>query len=364
MTRFAKSRQIYYVEEPIDSQSSMQSAVYHPQTNITVITPYMKWDNWTSMCKQYYGLLENSIPKSSLESAFFWIYSPYFVGVLDYFNPKMIIYDCMDELANFKYASPNLRKYEKELMAKSDIVFTGGKSLYESKKDLHRNIFCFPSAIDIKHFEKSFSKKTSIPEDIAGIKKPIVGFYGVIDERLDLDLIAKVAKQLSSVSFVFMGPIAKINPDALPKNPNIFYLGKKEYAFLPNYLKGIDITFMPFELNDATKYISPTKTLEFMAAHKPIISTPIYDVVREFSNVVQIVHTPEEMIQAINAYLHESDHQRKKRIQLQKKIVKMRTWDDTVRHMNQIMVDTFQKKSFLAHNASINSRGTSLPVAL
>jgi UDP-galactopyranose mutase len=190
----------------------------------------------------------------------------------------------MDELSNFKFAPPTLRQTEVALLARADAVFTGGMSLYEAKKDQHDNIRAFPSSVDMHHFHAARANITA-PADQTEIPRPRLGYCGVIDERLDLDLIRSVAAARPELSFVFLGPIAKISPEDLPKAPNIHYLGRKAYSDLPAYLAGWDVALMPFALNEATRFISPTKTPEYLAAGRPVVSTHIADVARGYSEV-------------------------------------------------------------------------------
>lgn len=230
-----------------------------------------------------------------------WFYSASFSSILHSRKFGTVIYDCMDELSLFKGAPQSLIDQEKFLLNNADIVFTGGKSLFESKRKLHSNVFCFPSSVDEKHFAQALNG-VAIPNDISNIPHPIVGYFGVIDERIDLDLIRRAAERLPEISFVMIGPLAKIEEHDLPQLPNIYYLGMKSYNELPSYLKAFDMAMMPFALNDATKYISPTKTLEYMAARKPIISTRIKDVERDYSHCVRIVDDAKDFCEAILSF--------------------------------------------------------------
>jgi len=263
-----------------------------------------------------------------------WFYSASFCPLLESFNFDTVVYDCMDELSLFKGAPEQLINQEKYLMSNADIIFTGGKSLYESKKQFHNNVYCFPSSVDESHFAKALNG-IAIADDIANIPSPVVGYYGVIDERIDLELLRDTARELPTVSFVMIGPLAKIHDSDLPKESNIHYLGMKSYEELPHYLKAFDIAMMPFALNDATKYISPTKTLEYMAAAKPIISTKIMDVVRDYSDCVSLVETEEEFSNAITSISSDLD-----RLAMQSsysKILQRTSWDSTVNKMKTII---------------------------
>lgn len=228
-----------------------------------------------------------------------WFYSAAFVSVLNTFDFETVVYDCMDELTLFKGASPELLAQENHLLSAADIVYTGGKSLYESKKEKHHHVFCFPSSVDVAHFSNAETDFVLKPADLMDIPSPIVGYYGVIDERIDLELLSETARRTPDASFVMIGPICKIEEKDLPRAENIHYLGMKSYDELPQYLHFFDIAMMPFALNDSTKFISPTKTLEYMAAMKPIISTKIKDVVRDYSDCVSLIDNADDFCKAI-----------------------------------------------------------------
>ncbi len=334
--RLAKNgREIVFVEEPIEHTLSQRGTarVFRPAKNVTVIQPRISTDDFEQLAE----VIEYCTPDAFSSRPMLWFYSPSFVSMVDQLPHSLIVYDCMDELSQFRGAPASLVIQERRLLNKADVVFTGGKSLFESKKELHENVYCFPSSIDKSHFEKALDAKTTIPKDLAHIKQPIVGFYGVIDERLDLGLIAQMAELMPKVSFALIGPVVKIDQAELPQAKNIHYLGVKSYDELPAYLKAFSVAFMPFALNEATEFISPTKTLEFMAAYKPIVSTPICDVKRDYSKVVAITETAEEMTQAITSYLNETNAQRLAREKLQRTIINGTSWDKTAASMEFIL---------------------------
>lgn len=291
-SRLAKERKILFIEEPIgkiqDEENVATIIEITPQLHI--LQPRVDSIGNISMVLSNY-IINKNIPIG-------WIYSAAFVPLLKSLSFDTVIYDCMDELSLFKGAPHELIDQEKQLMAQADIVFTGGKSLYESKMRMHGSVYCFPSSVDESHFAQAL-KGISQPKDIASIKSPIVGYFEVIDERIDLKLLRETAKKSPEISFVMIGPLAKIQESELPRATNIHYLGMKSYKELPGYLKAFDITMMPFALNDSTKFISPTKTLEYMAAGKPIISTKIKDVFRDYSHCVQLVETSDQFCEAI-----------------------------------------------------------------
>src|SRR5690606_15440395 len=210
-----------------------------------------------------------------------WFYTPMMYSFASHVDAEAVVYDCMDELSNFRFAPPELRSTERLLLERADVVFTGGYSIYEAKRDRHRNIHPFPSSVDVAHFAQA-RRSQPAPADQTDLTSPVLGYYGVIDERLDLGLIAALAKARPDWSFVMAGPVVKIDEAELPQAENIRYIGRKDYADLPACVSGWDVALMPFALNDATRFISPTKTPEYLAAGKPVVSTPITDVVRHY----------------------------------------------------------------------------------
>lgn len=271
-----------------------------------------------------------SVSKSALIG---WFYSAAFSVLIPDFDFETIVYDCMDELSLFKGAPKELVEQEKYLMAKADIVFTGGRALYEAKNQSHYSVHSFPSSVDRAHFEKA-KNDISIPEDIKNIDDPIVGYMGVIDERLDLGLLQSTAQKLPHVSFVMIGPLAKIGEEDLPREENIHFLGLKSYNELPNYLKAFDIAMMPFALNDATKYISPTKTLEYMAAGIPIVSTAVKDVVRFYENCIYIIANTDDFVTTIKKIINRNPDERETDFD---SILSNTSWDATVEKMDNLI---------------------------
>lgn len=341
LTRLAKYHRVLFVEDPISSTDENRGTAHVMQIDkhIRVLQPHI---DHTRLAEELTPLVEKYTKQFSFPVL--WFYSPIFADMMRKISHSVVVYDCMDELSAFKGASPILREKETYLLSRADIVFTGGKSLYESKKKYNESVFCFPSSVDRKHFESVWKQKLPAPLDIKKIPRPRVGYYGVIDERIDTKLLAEIAENSSDISFVMIGPVVKIDPTELPHLPNIYYLGGKSYARLPHYLQQLDVTMMPFALNESTKFISPTKTLEFMAAKKPIVSTRITDVVRDYRHVVGIADSSPDFLGYINSYLHETPRLRKQREAFQSEVIARTSWDKTVKSMRQIIQAQLKQK--------------------
>ncbi len=302
MERFANQRQVFFFEEYIPTDHHLAYFEIHSfdDSPIKSIRPRIPgdWDNArreAALAK----ILDEIILLLCSAKPILWFYTPMMFAFARHVDSAAIVYDCMDELASFKFAPSELKHMERLLIGHADVVFTGGFSLYESKRLLHENIHPFPSGVETDHF-KAARNPLSTPVDQAVIGGPRLGFYGVIDERLDLELIAFAARELPECSFVFVGPVAKIDKAELPVAPNIHYLGQKDYAELPAYLAGWDVALMPFALNESTRFISPTKTPEYLASGRPVVSTKITDVVRHYGDVdgVLTAATPSEFVAA------------------------------------------------------------------
>ena len=260
-----------------------------------------------------------------------WYYTPMALKFSAHLVPEATVYDCMDELSAFQGAPPELIEQERRLFERADVVFAGGASLYESKRARHANVHLFPSSIDREHFMGARRLQTD-PHDQTGIPHPRIGFFGVIDERLDRDLLKEMAARHPEWHFVMIGPVVKIREDDLPRGANIHYLGQKEYENLPAYISGWDVAMLPFAQNSSTRFISPTKTPEYLAAGKHVVATPIHDVVRPYGELglVKIAGNAEEFSAAIEACFNDPDEHRLAKVD---EFLSGNSWDNTFEKM-------------------------------
>lgn len=305
LTRAARSRRVFFWEEPVEDGDAPEGGrleVMEEGERLWVIKPHVRPGTDALACQR--ELLRQLLADFAVHSYVAWYYTPMALAFTDELRPAVTVYDCMDELSGFMGAPPELREREAELFRRADVVFTGGMSLFESKRRQHGNVHAFPSSIDVPHFRAARDGGPE-PQDQAPIAHPRAGFYGVVDERFDTDLVREVARLRPQVQFVFLGPVVKIAPEALPQSANIHYLGSKKYPELPQYLAGWDVALLPFARNESTRFISPTKTPEYLAAGKPVVSTPIHDVVSGYGDegLVAIAETPEEFAAAIDRAL-------------------------------------------------------------
>jgi glycosyltransferase involved in cell wall biosynthesis len=335
LSRFAKDANVYFIEEPIFGGETDSFSLSMREDRLYVIVPHLRHREDASEVNAILStLLDKLLTTIDIEECTFWYYTPMALSFTDKYKPKLIIYDCMDELSAFKFAPPEMIALEKKLLAKADLVFTGGHSLYEAKKQQHSNILPYPSSIEKEHFAKA-RVKTIESRDQLTIKGPKIGFYGVIDERFDIELIGQIAEQRPDWQIILIGPIVKINQDLLPKNANIHYMGQRSYKELPQYLAGWDVAMIPFLLNESTRFISPTKTPEYLAAGIPVVSSPIRDVVKPYGikKLVHICSTCEEFIHAIDAELNKEC--KKSWLKEVDSFLKNLSWDETYKSMSK-----------------------------
>lgn len=279
LTEASRSYRVYYIEEPLNEPCVPHFRLRMVSSNLVVLTPV--FDSDQDPIETQHKLISDLQHNLGSASIIHWYYTPLALRFTRDLPNTLCVYDCMDELSVFKFASPDIPVLERELLKRVDLVFTGGQSLFSEKRKWHEDVHCFPSSVDVQHFGRA-RMAIKDPVDQLHIQTPRVGFAGVIDERIDLDLVAHAAKLLPDVSFVMLGPLAKIDERDLPRGQNIHWLGRKDYSDLPSYMANWQAAWMPFALNEATRFISPTKTPEYLAAGLPVTSTAIRDVVATY----------------------------------------------------------------------------------
>ena len=337
LTRFARERRVFFIEEPIDDATEPRIDV-RSEERITVVVPHLPAHlDSTSRTRLQQMLLGRLLREHQIVHPILWYYTPMALEWTRHVDAGTIVFDCMDELSAFAHAPASLLALEEELYHRADLVFTGGQSLFEAKRRRHPRVYAFPSSVDREHFAQA-RKALPDPPDQSAIPHPRIGFFGVVDERMDLDLVAGLAQLRPDWHQVIIGPVVKIDPASLPRAGNIHYLGMKGYGELPAYLAGWDVAYLPFARNDATRFISPTKTPEYLAAGRPVISTSIADVVRPYGErgLVTIADTPAECAAAVDAVLASSDGAWLERVD---DYLSNLSWDRTYAAMNRLIAD-------------------------
>jgi UDP-galactopyranose mutase len=307
LTRFARERRVFFVEEPSFDAGPARLTTTRDGSGVIVAVPHLPADMAQgSINGALRELVSGLLAFHQIERYVLWYYTPMALGFTSHLTPTTTIYDCMDELSAFAHAPVGIVDEERELMRRADVMLTGGHTLFEAKRHLHSNVHAVPSSVDVAHFGRARSVSRE-PEDQASLGRPRLGFFGVVDERLDIPLLDGAAALRPDWEFVLIGPVVKIDPASLPRRTNIHYLGAKSYDQLPEYIASWDVALLPFARNESTRFISPTKTPEYLAAGKPVVSTSIRDVVRPYGEegLARIADTPETFVRAIADALNE-----------------------------------------------------------
>jgi hypothetical protein len=349
LSRLAQRRPVYFIEEPVLDvegphwERSVQGNLVVLRPHTPVHSPGFHPDQLPAL----QPLIAQLAAELQGERILAWLYTPMALALAEALAPDAIAYDCMDELSLFHGAPPQLASREAALLECADVMFTGGPSLFRAKQTRHPNVHCFPSSVDAAHFRAARvadgEATVSEPSDQAELAHPRLGFFGVIDERLDLKLLDFLAVSRHEWQIVLVGPVVKIDPGSLPQRSNLHYFGQRSYEELPRYLAGWDVCLLPFARNDATRFVSPTKTLEYMAAERPIVSTPITDVAEPYGDIVYLGDTPQAFLAACESALSAGAAERARRAGLMRKVLEGTSWDTTVAAMEELLAAALAK---------------------
>ena len=352
-SRFARTRDVLFVEEPIFLDDSVRPTleITNPVARVFRAIPKLPGayrDSEAAMHTAVRSLLLECISTGGelagrFDAPIQWFYTPMPAPtMIGAFNEAAVVYDCMDELAQFKFAPNELVQRERFLLARSDVVFAGGVALAQSKSRFHDNVHFFGCGVDAEHFGKARLEETRTHPLLDDITSPILGYIGVIDERLDYVLIGKLAEAMPEATVVMVGPVVKVDPRELPRHANIRWLGQQQYDDLPTFTKKFDVCLMPFAINKATEYINPTKTLEYMATAKPIVSTPVADVVRNFTPVVAVADSLDEYVAAVRDALANPNPELRE-LGLQQTLKS--SWEGITNEMTRLMEEAIGSRS-------------------
>jgi UDP-galactopyranose mutase len=339
LSRCARTRRVFFVEEPAYAEGPPRLDVSERAGGVRVCVPTLPPGVGGGEAERLQSAMLRELARASdVRGHVAWYYTPMALAFTGALRPLATVYDCMDELSAFRGAHGALAARERELLRRADVVFTGGRSLYEAKRALHSDVHAFPSSVEVDHFAEARTRRAD-PDDQAPLPGPRLGFFGVLDERLDRALLDAVAAARPDWHLVMVGPVAKIDPADLPRRPNIHYLGPKAYAELPRYVSGWDVALMPFARNDATRFISPTKTPEYLAAGRPVVSTSISDVVRPYGKegLVRIADAAPAFVAACEAALAEGERERAAWLVKVDAALSRTSWDRTWESMARLV---------------------------
>ncbi|HEY0822290.1 MAG TPA: glycosyltransferase [Ramlibacter sp.] len=336
LSRLAQRWPVIFIEEPLPGAAEDRIETITAAPGVEVWRPHVRGPQH-GFHPEHKAVLQRLVARSLQEQDvtdyWIWFYTPMALPMADRLAPDGIVYDCMDELSMFRGAPRELIDQETALFKAADVVFTGGRSLHNAKKSRHRNVHCFPSSVDALHFRQGTGDHP-LQEHVP---HPRLGYCGVIDERIDLDLIAGVADRRPDWQIVMVGPVVKIDPASCPQRPNIHWLGQQGYDDLPAFINGWDVCLLPFALNESTRFISPTKTLEYMACGRPCVSTAIRDVVEPYGHVVPIHADAAGFVAACESFLQRGAREKAAHDRQVADIIARTSWDATAAAMGELI---------------------------
>ncbi len=353
LSRLAVKRRVIYIEEPVSAAASAPHwQLSSPAPNVLVCRPHLPGPGPAYGPEQlpaWQPLLRKLRESYIINDLVAWVSTPLAAPLLNELGPDVIIYDCIDEISSPRACTAQWNDSETKLLSRADVVFTSGLSLYRAIRSRHANVHYFPSSVDAAHFRQArgthqrllnhplFSRPGE-PEVQAELPHPRLGFYGVLDQRVDFALIDAVARTRPDWQLVLIGPVES-NPRSLPRQPNLHYLGPRPYNQLPGYFSGWDVALLPFVVNETTRYLNPATALEYMAAERLIVSTRIADVVEPYCDIVYVGHSPNTFIVGCEQALNASPAERAERLRLMREVLMDTSWQHTARAMEHVMMD-------------------------
>ena len=339
LSRLARRYRVLFVEEPKYASGDPRGALCAPRTGVTVLTPHTPLtapgfhDDQIPLLQKLVG---QALAREGFRDYGAWLYTPMALPLLQKLSPRIVVYDCMDELTAFRAAPRQLVQRENALMRIANVVFAAGPSLFDARRARHPNVHLFPGSVDRAHFARGADASSTHPA-IRALSRPRLGYVGVLDERVDFVLLRAMAERRPEWEICLVGPVCDVDPALLPRLPNVHHLGSLPYADLPAFLAGLDVALLPFVGGDATRFMSPTAALEYMAAERPIVATPVGDVKRLYGHVVRLGDGIDAFVGACDAALVEPAASRFARIAEMRRVVAATSWDDTAREMARLI---------------------------
>ncbi|MBA2964912.1 MULTISPECIES: glycosyltransferase [Ramlibacter] len=355
LSRLARHWRVVFVEEPVVGEAEQRLEKFSPAEGVEVWRPHVSaaapgfHDEHISVLQKF---VADAIRTERITDYWIWFYTPMAVPLAAELQPRGIVYDCMDELTLFKNAPRQLVQRENVLFKEADLVFAGGPSLYNSKKGRHPSVHCFPSSVDARHFAQGEAEHPLQ----AALPRPRLGYCGVIDERINMELVEALATTHPDWQVVMVGPVVKIDPAGLPRHANIHWVGQQSYQDLPSFICGWDVCLMPFALNEATRFISPTKMLEYMACGRPSVSTSIRDVMEPYGHVVSIADTAADYVAACERILARTPEQRRAHALDLAQAIAQTSWDRTALAMATLIEAADRAKETAAAAAETSDK--------
>jgi glycosyltransferase involved in cell wall biosynthesis len=290
-------------------------------------------------CQSMYLHALRILAKEGVTAPILWLFEPRYVGLVGKLGERIVCYYVYDEIAEFHRNARHkafIERCDQAMTKKADIVFTSSRSQYERRRYLNPNTHFTPHGVDFDHYSKALDPKMPVPEDVTGIKKPIVGYIGLLSRNLDAELLLQVAEMMPDWSLVLAGPDDFPSQGAylgLRAQANVHFLGRKDIGIIPNYLKAFDVAILPYRTTEHTKYAYPCKLHEYLASGKPVVAAPLPELV-PFKDIIEFAQSPGEFVQRIRQALTNDSPDR-----IEKRLAKARqnTWDQRVAIMKVII---------------------------
>jgi glycosyltransferase involved in cell wall biosynthesis len=230
-----------------------------------------------------------------------WVFNPTAGVVAGALDEELVVYYCVDEFTAFSGLPPALVQIEAELCRRADLVVVSAERLYERRRAQNPHTVLIRHGVDFNHFRKALDPATAVPDEIAHLPKPVLGYFGLMAaDWIDIDLLVRVAQHFSSGSLVLLGKVTT-DLSRLTSLPNVHLLGRKPFSTLPGYSKGFDVALNPFPINRVTLHSNPLKVREYLAAGLPVVSTRIPEV--EVLGLCRIGDGPDGYVREIEAAL-------------------------------------------------------------
>jgi len=268
-----------------------------------------------------------------LDRPLLWTFLPNVNWLLGRLNERMVIYHCVDEYSEFSGVPKDvIVRMEQDLIRRADIVFTSAEKLCDERRQVNPRTYFIPHGVDVAHFSRALDPAIEVPEEIRRLAKPVIGFFGLLADWVDLDMIGALARARPQWSFALVGKV-QTDLGAVARLPNVHRLGQQPYTALPAYCRGFDVGLIPFRMNELTLRVNPLKLREYLAAGLPVVSTPLPEVVR-YNGLVHIAVNEAGFLRAIDAALKErSPEQDRRRVEA----MRGESWEARVSEMSDVI---------------------------
>ena len=262
-----------------------------------------------------------------------WTFMPTTAPLVPYLKPDKLIYYCVDEWSAFTFLNSQLmEQMEQSLIRQSDLVIASAEKLYATKRHLNPETHLVSHGVDSEHFAKAQAASTEVAVELRQTKHPVIGFWGLIGEWIDLDLIRYMAERRPDWSIALIGK-ADVSCAVLKGLANVHLIGSRSYESLPRFAKGFAAAILPFKVNRLTENVNPIKLREYLAAGLPVVSTALPEV-KQYDGVVRIGHTRDEFVEQVAAAVREAGPAA---VRKRMDAVSHESWDARVEHISRLV---------------------------